>query len=96
MGVFPFAKALSENNPTSAVCAQIEPEHFLILIGFARGGGVSRVSVDFLFMSTFCGTIYLRGSDAFPTGNCRGCGHHTVRITGNKSWLAVPLIKRPC
>lgn len=47
MGVFPFAKALSENNPTSAVCAQIEPEHFLILIGFARGGGVSRVSVDY-------------------------------------------------
>ena len=46
MGVFPFAKALSENNPTSAVCAQIEPKHFLILIGFARGVGVSRVSVD--------------------------------------------------
>lgn len=46
MGVFAFAMGVSEDNPTSAVCAQIEPKPFLILIGFARGVGISRVSVD--------------------------------------------------
>ena len=50
MGVFAFAKGLYGDNPTSAVCAQIEPEHFLILIGFARGVGVSRVSVDYTIL----------------------------------------------
>lgn len=76
--------------------------------GVSEGVGISRVSVDlhfslrisayllhflYCYVTIFYGRIYLRGSDAFPTGNCRGRGHHTVRITGNKSWLAVPHIK---